>query len=241
MSIWSILPTSKLMANNGHHNQDIELSWSVERILGTYLMLPTDMGTLALHCDTTLRLSFLNMNYPFHNKPSWCQQMKKLSSDEWSDYQNTGKTVLLAKKEEATGSLCAWIQTAMVTGKRLDLFGPTAALWSRIKKLAHIDKETKLIEPCNRSIPKINYLGSRKSSSSLNEILIALAITYRSNEMLGLLARISKLESAAAYSTDADDEDKNVLKLGINVTMDLSIKDRFNVQRQTKLILHPKA
>ena len=54
-------------------------------------------------------------------------------------------------KEEETGEPALALELPngeTVTGKTSDLFGPTAAvLINAIKKLAHIDKETKLIEP----------------------------------------------------------------------------------------------
>ena len=116
----------------------------------------------------------------------------------------------------------------MVTGKTSDLFGPTAALLiNAIKKLAHIDKETKLIEPeYVQPIQglKINHLGSRNPVFTQNEILIALAITAMSNKdaKLAGMQELGKLKGSEAHSTVMlTDEDKNVLrKLGINVTMD---------------------
>ena len=77
-------------------------------------------------------------------------------------------TVLARQKEEETGEPALALELPngeMVTGKTSDLFGPTAALLiNAIKKLAHIDKETKLIEPeYVQPIQglKINHLGSR--------------------------------------------------------------------------------
>ena len=57
-------------------------------------------------------------------------------------------TVLARQKEEETGEPALALELPngeMVTGKTSDLFGPTAALLiNAIKKLAHIDKETKI-------------------------------------------------------------------------------------------------
>ena len=95
-----------------------------------------------------------------------------------------------------------------------------------IKKLAHIDKETKLIEPeYVQPIQglKINHLGSRNPRLHSNEILIALAITAMSNEDAKLaMQELGKMKGSEAHSTVMlTDEDKNVLrKLGIHVTMD---------------------
>ena len=139
-------------------------------------------------------------------------------------------TVLARQKEEETGepALALELQNGeMVTGKTSYLFGPTAALLiNAIKKLAHIDKETKLIEPeYVQPIQglKINHLGSRNPRLHSNEILIALAITAMTNEDAKLaMQELGKLKGSEAHSTVMlTDEDKNVLrKLGINVTMD---------------------
>ena len=139
-------------------------------------------------------------------------------------------TVLARQKEEETGEPALALELPngeMVTGKTSDLFGPTAALLiNAIKKLAHIDKETKLIEPeYVQPIQglKINHLGSRNPRLHSNEILIALAITAMSNEDAKLaMQELGKLKGSEAHSTVMlTDEDKNVLrKLGINVTMD---------------------
>ena len=114
-----------------------------------------------------------------------------------------------------------------MTGKTSDLFGPTAAvLINAIKKLAHIDKETKLIEPeYVKPIQglKINHLGSRNPRLHSNEILIALAITAMNHPEANLaMQELGRLKGSEAHSTVMlTDEDKNVLrKLGIHVTMD---------------------
>ena len=137
---------------------------------------------------------------------------------------------LARQKEEETGEPAMALELPngeMVTGKTSDLFGPTAALLiNAIKKLAHIDKETKLIEPeYVQPIQglKINHLGSRNPRLHSNEILIALAITAANNaDAARAMEELGNLKGSEAHSTIIlTDEDKNVLrKLGINVTFD---------------------
>ena len=139
-------------------------------------------------------------------------------------------TILARQKEEETGDPALALELPngeTVTGKTSDLFGPTAAvLINAIKKLAHIDKGTKLIEPeYVKPIQglKINHLGSHNPRLHSNEILIALAITAMNHPEANLaMQELERLKGSEAHSTVMlTDEDKNVLrKLGIHVTMD---------------------
>ena len=141
----------------------------------------------------------------------------------------TVAVVARQKAEETGGSALALELPSgeIVTGKNSELFGPTAAvLINAIKKLANIDKETKLIEPeVVKPIQglKINHLGSRNPRLHSNEILIALAITAMENpDADRAMKELGNLKGSEAHSTIIlTDEDKNVLrKLGINVTFD---------------------
>ena len=92
--------------------------------------------------------------------------------------------MLARQKEEETGEPALALELPngeMVNRKTSDLFGPTAALLiNAIKKLTHIDKETKLIEPeYVQPIQglKINHLVAVTPRLHSTRSLIALAIT----------------------------------------------------------------
>ncbi|EHI68618.1 DUF1846 domain-containing protein [Streptococcus ictaluri] len=139
-------------------------------------------------------------------------------------------TVIAREKAEATGQPALALQLPdghIVTGKTSALFGPTAAvIINAIKTLAHIGKETHLIEPeYVKPIQglKVNHLGSQNPRLHSNEILIALAITAMNNEEADLaMKELGNLKGSEAHSTvTLTDKDKNVLrKLGVNVTFD---------------------
>lgn len=101
-----------------------------------------------------------------------------------------------------------------------------AVVINAIKKLAHISKETHLIEPeYVKPIQglKVNHLGSQNPRLHSNEILIALAITAMNNDQAHLaMKELGNLKGSEAHSTvTLTEEDRNVLrKLGVNVTFD---------------------
>ncbi|WNZ94738.1 DUF1846 domain-containing protein [Streptococcus iniae] len=139
-------------------------------------------------------------------------------------------TVVAREKAEKTGAPALALELPdgqIVTGKTSELFGPTAAVViNAIKKLAHIDKQTHLIEPeYVKPIQglKVEHLGSQNPRLHSNEILIALAITAMNSPEADLaMKELGKLNGGEAHSTvTLTDEDKNVLrKLGVNVTFD---------------------
>ncbi|XCY70333.1 DUF1846 domain-containing protein [Streptococcus iniae] len=139
-------------------------------------------------------------------------------------------TVVAREKAEKTGAPALALELPddqIVTGKTSELFGPTAAVViNAIKKLAHIDKQTHLIEPeYVKPIQglKVEHLGSQNPRLHSNEILIALAITAMNSPEADLaMKELGKLNGSEAHSTvTLTDEDKNVLrKLGVNVTFD---------------------
>ncbi|MGT2887126.1 DUF1846 domain-containing protein [Streptococcus didelphis] len=139
-------------------------------------------------------------------------------------------TMIARAKAEATGFPALALELPngdIVTGKTSDLFGPSAAvIINAIKKLANIDKATKLIEPeYVKPIQglKVNHLGSQNPRLHSNEILIALAITAMNNSQADLaMKELGKLKGSEAHSTvTLTNEDKNVLrKLGVNLTFD---------------------
>lgn len=139
-------------------------------------------------------------------------------------------TEVARKKAEATGLPALAIELPngeIVTGKTSDLFGPSAAvIINAIKKLANIDKATRLIEP-EYVAPiqdlKINHLGNKNPRLHANEILIALAITAMNNkDAKDAMTQLENLYGCEVHSTVIlTEEDKNVLrKLGLNLTFD---------------------
>ena len=233
-----------------NYNRDIEifpvLKRMLERILGTSpYASPTDMGVnmvgfAIVDNDAAIEASQQEIIRRYYQTildvkaervgEGAVKKIELLMNDLGITPNDRKVTVLARQKEEETGEPALALELPngeMVTGKTSDLFGPTAALLiNAIKKLAHIDKETKLIEPeYVQPIQglKINHLGSRNPRLHSNEILIALAITAMSNEDAKLaMQELGKLKGSEAHSTVMlTDEDKNVLrKLGINVTMD---------------------
>lgn len=138
--------------------------------------------------------------------------------------------VVARQKEEQTGKPALALELPngdIVTGKTSDLLGPSAAvIINAIKKLAHIDKATHLIEP-EYVTPiqnlKINHLGSKNPRLHSNELLIALAITAKtSKEAQEAMAQLERLKGSEVHSTvTLTEEDKNVFrKLGVNLTFD---------------------
>ena len=127
----------------------------------------------------------------------------------------------------------------IVTGKTSSLFGPSAAaIINSLKALGNIDKETLLIEPFYvKPIQelKINNLGNHNPRLHSDELLIALAITAKTNEhAAAAMAQLPHMKGSEAHSTVIlPEEDANVFrKLGVNVT--------FDPVYQHKKLYHPK-
>lgn len=139
-------------------------------------------------------------------------------------------TDIAREKSEKTNSPALALELPngeIVTGKRSELFEPSAALIiNAIKKLGNIDKETRLIEPeYVKPIQnlKINHLENKNPRLHANEILIALAITAMNNKDADkAMKELGNLKGSEAHSTVMlKEEDKNTLrKLGINLTFD---------------------
>ena len=139
-------------------------------------------------------------------------------------------TGVARKKAEDTGAPAMAVQLPdgqIVTGKTSSLFGPSAAaIINSLKALGGIDKEIPLIEsyyvtPIQEL--KINNLGNHNPRLHSDELLIALAITAKSNEHAAqAMAQLNNLRGAEAHSTVVLPlEDAEVYrKLGINVTFD---------------------
>lgn len=233
-----------------NYNRDIEifpvLKRMLERILGrSPYASPTDMGVnmvgfAIVDNDAAIEASKQEIIRRYYQtildvkaervSSGAIKKIELLMNDLGISPKDRQVTILARQKEEETGDPALALELPngeTVTGKTSDLFGPTAAvLINAIKKLANIDKETKLIEPeYVKPIQglKINHLGSHNPRLHSNEILIALAITAMNHPEANLaMQELERLKGSEAHSTVMlTDEDKNVLrKLGIHVTMD---------------------
>ncbi|MBR2824704.1 MAG: DUF1846 domain-containing protein [Solobacterium sp.] len=151
-------------------------------------------------------------------------------------------TRVAREKAEETGAPAMAIQLPdgrIVTGKTSSLFGPSAAvITNAIKALGGIDKKTLLIDPGYvKPIQelKVNSLGNHNPRLHSDELLIALAITAKTNENAAkAMAQLDGLKNAEAHSTVIlPQEDANVFrKLGVNVTYDPVY--------QVKKLYHPR-
>jgi uncharacterized protein (UPF0371 family) len=151
-------------------------------------------------------------------------------------------TLMARNKAHDEGSPAMAMQLpdgTVVTGKTSSLFGPSAAvIINAIKALGGIPKDINLIEP-EYVVPiqdlKVNSLGNRNPRLHSDEVLIALAITAKTNENAAkAMAQLNKLRGAEAHSTVILPlEDANIFrKLGVNVT--------FDPVYQQKKLYHPK-
>lgn len=233
-----------------NYNRDIEvfpvLNRTFERILSkSPYASPTDMGVnmvgfsiidddLAIDAskqEIIRRYYQTLVDFKAERVPETAiKKIELLMNDIGISPEDRKVTVLARQKAEQTGAPALALELPngeMVTGKTSDLFGPTAAVViNAIKKLAHISKETHLIEPeYVKPIQglKVNHLGSQNPRLHSNEILIALAITAMNNDQAHLaMKELGNLKGSEAHSTvTLTEEDRNVLrKLGVNVTFD---------------------
>ena len=151
-------------------------------------------------------------------------------------------TIAARNKAQQTGEPAMAVELPdgrIVTGKTSSLFGPSAAaIINSLKALGNIDKETLLIEPFYvKPIQelKINNLGNHNPRLHSDELLIALAITAKTNEhAAAAMAQLPHMKGSEAHSTVIlPEEDANVFrKLGVNVT--------FDPVYQHKKLYHPK-
>lgn len=233
-----------------NYNRDIEvfpvLNRTFERIMDTTpYASPTDMGVNmvgfsivdeeaaieASKAEIIRRYYQTLVDYKRERVPqSAVNKIELLMNDLDISPEDRQVTVTARQKAEKTDNPALALELPngeIVTGKTSDLFGPTAAvIINAIKELAHIDKETHLIEP-EYVTPiqglKINHLGSHNPRLHSSEILIALAITAKTNpEAAKAMNKLGNLKDSEAHSTvTLPEEDLNVLrKLGVNVTFD---------------------
>ena len=112
-------------------------------------------------------------------------------------------------------------------GKKSKLFtAPAAAILNALKKLGNLDDEILLLSPHiiePVSSLKTDGLGESEPSLSINEMLIALAISATTNPLTHMaMEEIKNLKTLDAHSTVIlnDSEKRMLRKLGINFTQD---------------------
>ena len=138
--------------------------------------------------------------------------------------------VVYARKradESHTFSGAIDVNGKIITGKTSNLMGAcSSALMNTLKSLAGIDENEVLISP-NVIMPiqnlKTDYLGSINPRLHTNELLIALSISAKSNELAKkALSKLSELKGAQAHITcDVSAVDLQVYSnLGIMLTYD---------------------
>ncbi|WP_416335103.1 DUF1846 domain-containing protein [Anaerococcus sp. DFU013_CI05] len=139
------------------------------------------------------------------------------------------------EKKQSTGKESFAIQMndgQIITGKKSNLFSaPAAAILNTLKKLGKIDDEILLlsphiIEPVSNL--KTASLGEVEPSLSINEMLIALAISATTNPLTHMaMEEIKNLKNLDAHSTVIlnDSEKSELRKLGFNFTQDAVFGD----------------
>ncbi len=245
-----------------NYNRDIEIFPVLNRIIERILTVspyrsPTDMGVnMVGFCIVDdeaaqeaskaeiIRRYFKAQADVFNDKLQQSAVDKiKLLMNETGVTEASRNVVLAARnKNHDTGLPAMALELPdgrIVTGKTSSLFGPSAAvIINSIKALGGIDKEVHLIEP-EYVTPiqdlKINNLGNHNPRLHSDELLIALAITAKTNANAAkAMAQLNKLRGSEAHSTVILPlEDANVFrKLGVNVT--------FDPVYQQKKLYHPK-
>ncbi len=233
-----------------NYNRDVEIFPVLNRIIKRITTVspyrsPTDMGVnMVGYCITddeaaceASRAEIIRRYYQAlvdvrsERIPAEAVQKIELLMNEAGTSPADRKVTLAAKqKAEATGAPAMAIELPdgrIVTGKTSSLFGPSSAcIINALKALGGISKETLLIEPFYVTPIqdlKINNLGNHNPRLHSDELLIALAITAKTNHNAELaMKQLPLLKGSEAHSTVILPlEDANIYrKLGINVTFD---------------------
>ncbi len=232
------------------YNRDVEafpvLKRMLEKIMGhTPYQSPTDMGVnMVGFCITddeaAIRASkdeiirrYYNalIDYRFAKEPyTAVEKIETLMSSLDISPDDRDVAVAARKKEEITGREAFAIELAdgdQITGKKSDLFSaPAACILNALKKLGGLGPEILLlsphiIEPVSKL--KTESLGDMQTSLSINEMLIALAISATTNPLTHMaMGEIKNLKNLEAHSTVIlnDSEKSELRKLGLNFTQD---------------------
>lgn len=232
------------------YNRDVEafpvLKRMLEKIMGQApYKSPTDMGVnmvgfcitdneaaIEASKDEIVRRYYNSLvDFRFAKESYSCvEKIQTLMSN--LDISPEDRKVALAarEKEEITGKESFAIELAdgrIMRGKKSKLFtAPAACILNALKKLGNLDDEILLlsphiIEPVSNL--KTKSLGETEPSLSINEMLIALAISATTNPLTHMaMEEIKNLKTLDAHSTVIlnDSEKRMLRKLGINFTQD---------------------
>ncbi|MCR5372871.1 MAG: DUF1846 domain-containing protein [Solobacterium sp.] len=233
-----------------NYNRDVDifpvLNRMIERIMSVSpYKSPTDMGVnLVGFCitddDAAVEAAKREIIRRYYNalvdlrsqrvNENTVSKIQLLMNDLGISPNDRAAAVAARNKAELTGAPALALELTdgrIITGKTSSLFGPSAAvIVNAIKALAHIDKQTLLIDP-EYVIPiqhlKINNLGNHNPRLHSDELLIALALTAQTNPNTALaMSKLSDLQGAEGHSTVIlPEEDASVFrKLGVNITCD---------------------
>ena len=233
-----------------NYNRDVEafpvLRRMLEKIMGeTPYLSPTDMGVnMVGFCivdeDEAIKASKDEIIRRYYNvlvdyrlaKESYVsvEKIETLMSN--LDLSASDRKVALAarEKEDITGKESFAIELndgRIMRGKKSELFSaPAACILNALKKLGKIDEEILLLSPSIIELVsklKTESLGGSDPSLSVNEMLIALAISSTTNPLTHMaMDSIKKLKNLDAHSTVIlnDSEKVELRKLGLNFTQD---------------------
>lgn len=197
------------MAGFAISNEDIAIKASKDEIIRRYLHSLVDLRNGKVNNETVDRIAAI-------------MRQLNISVD---DRKCVKKAI---DKANETGSVAMALELAdgyIVDGKTSDLLSaPAALILNALKHLANINDEMLLIspsiiEPISRM--KTEKLGNRNPRIHVNEILIALAISARSNPLADLaMNKLHLLAHTQAHSTAIlhFEDDATFKKLKIDVT-----------------------
>ena len=232
------------------YNRDVEafpvLKRMLEKIMGQApYKSPTDMGVnmvgfcitdneaaIEASKDEIVRRYYNSLvDFRFAKESYSCvEKIQTLMSNLDISPEDRKVAIAARKKEEITGKESFAIELAdgrIMRGKKSKLFtAPAACILNALKKLGNLDDEILLlsphiIEPVSNL--KTKSLGETEPSLSINEMLIALAISATTNPLTHMaMEEIKNLKTLDAHSTVIlnDSEKRMLRKLGINFTQD---------------------
>lgn len=238
-----------------NYNRDVEafpvLKKMLEKIMGEApYKSPTDMGVnMVGFCiideEAAIEASKEEIIRRYYNslvdyrfaKESYTsiEKIQTLMSNLEIEAEDRRVAIGARKKQEYTGKESFAIELEdgqIITGKKSNLFSaPAAAILNTLKKLGKIDDEILLlsphiIEPVSNL--KTKSLGEVEPSLSINEMLIALAISATTNPLTHMaMQEIKNLKNLDAHSTVIlnDSEKSELRKLGLNFTQDAVFGD----------------
>ena len=232
------------------YNRDVEafpvLRRMLEKIMGqTPYKSPTDMGVnMVGFCitnnDEAIKASMDEINRRYYNalvdfrfakEPYSCVEKIQTLMTNLDISPEDRKVAIAARNKEAiTGKESFAIKLAdgsIIRGKKSNMFtAPAACILNALKKLGNLDDEILLLSPHiiePVSSLKTDGLGENEPSLSINEMLIALAISATTNPLTHMaMEEIKNLKTLDAHSTVIlnDSEKRMLRKLGLNFTQD---------------------